>query len=1113
MTINGANTALSDHFSAIQREIFEFQTAIGDAFIHTSKLASLSGQLFNFRKNISEDNFPVAYPTPKQKLCIDEIIQIIRNFGAIAKSLSSQMWLSFVLDHNPGDLREFIQNRKSKIITNLQNFSYIDVSPLESSEMDTQNEFSDIEDIKNRLGEFMNEKRYKEMDKKIQKKVGKKYKEYTEYLQTIGTNEADTGGELSENDIKTRLKDNTNIAKFIIDKKTIKINKKEALNDPATVFIGTDTKTSKMLAVKIIQKKTMNQKEFDKLTRQISTLIELNNFASVKFFGICIDFPIYIITEFVPKGTLYQRLGKKPYLDGTKKTIIALGIAIAINELHSKNMLHRNLSAKNVFIDENDNPKLSGFSTACDSTNLQKVSGALEDPRWTAPELINGQEYSKMVDVYSFGIILWELETLQEPYKGMRPTEVMIHVTKNNNRLMIPDKCHPVMKRLITQCWNKDPNARPTIPNIVRMISEGKVMFSGTSMNQVRNYINNFDKDAIQNAKTEISFFDTNKPKEETVTKVIDTLQNAKIDHRGAFMFFDVISKDKRWKPFIDPLIKKIVSYLKTNISVQNAQIAVRAFSTLIGNNIDAKEFTDYGILGISLETFQRFGSTAMTEILEIIKYALDNKIEVALSQQLAHKLYTLLESSTLETRKNATDVFLEVVSQSSFTNAVDLIEFIPPALKNMETDVLMKNSLRLINQIVTKGNCINEFINAQGILKFFNFIVTDDDYGIKADDSVIIFSILLRAFKEPQKLDTLYFIVAKLSQSINLISSDDILNLTATTSFAFSCQTPHDIIKKYIDFITECLKSDDVRVILVALKIFYYYLTKEETKALVITYSSLLTRFLEIENCIPINIAACYCIIAAVPYLEKEAFTNLCDEKLFTFLQSCLLKQSELTEAGLKLFGIMSTRIIGSAFLEQNEIAPLASLFLQSNNKKIKLVAFQAFAAFVTSSPASSTSLSITNVVTKALPDESLSPYPITILSQLMVSPSVTIEIAKNMKLLIPLMDRKSEKDRSICLETLQAVFETLEARDFFDDHEGLMMLFEKAPAFVDTPVWWSMIELIDSASGTSVGLESLSNSSILLLICKELVKKDLTKKQKWHINRILSRLGLSYS
>ncbi len=80
----------------------------------------------------------------------------------------------------------------------------------------------------------------------------------------------------------------------------------------------------------------------------------------------------------------------------------------------------------------------------------------------TAPEVVRGESYTESADVYSFGIIMWEVLTRKQPYAGRNFMGVILDVLENN-RPTVPSDCSPEFKRLMEKCWHPTAAKRPSI--------------------------------------------------------------------------------------------------------------------------------------------------------------------------------------------------------------------------------------------------------------------------------------------------------------------------------------------------------------------------------------------------------------------------------------------------------------------------------------------------------------------------------------------------------------------------------------------------------------------------------------------------------------------------
>lgn len=136
--------------------------------------------------------------------------------------------------------------------------------------------------------------------------------------------------------------------------------------------------------------------------------------------------------------------------------------------LHSHGIIHRDLKPGNVYLDEFNHPKLSGFnlSKKIESNDSNKV--IVGTPAYIAPEIYLGGNYSKSSDVYSYGIILYEIITNENPFKEINNTSELFHKYRYEHyRPNIPSNIPIAYRTLLENILNKEINERPTFDEIL----------------------------------------------------------------------------------------------------------------------------------------------------------------------------------------------------------------------------------------------------------------------------------------------------------------------------------------------------------------------------------------------------------------------------------------------------------------------------------------------------------------------------------------------------------------------------------------------------------------------------------------------------------------------
>ena len=122
-------------------------------------------------------------------------------------------------------------------------------------------------------------------------------------------------------------------------------------------------------------------------------------------------------------------------MDNTKKLINIFGIASAMEYLHSKSIIHGNLNPSNILLDENYYPKIFDFINSVDEKSSIKfpISINTQSPVYTAPEFYTDHEVTQSGDVFSFGMIVYEILSNKHPFKNEQPLLIQQKI-KNGER-------------------------------------------------------------------------------------------------------------------------------------------------------------------------------------------------------------------------------------------------------------------------------------------------------------------------------------------------------------------------------------------------------------------------------------------------------------------------------------------------------------------------------------------------------------------------------------------------------------------------------------------------------------------------------------------------------
>lgn len=269
------------------------------------------------------------------------------------------------------------------------------------------------------------------------------------------------------------------------------------LVDPQLLFIGSKIGEGahgkvyqgryrdRIVAVKVLHRGSTSEERAsleDRFAREVNMMSRVKHENLVKFIGACKDPLMVIVTELLPGMSLRRYLvairpGK---LDLHVAIKFAIDVARAMECLHANGIIHRDLKPDNLLLTANQKSvKLADFGLAREETVTEMMTAETGTYRWMAPELYSTvtlrqgekKHYNNKVDVYSFGIVLWELLTNRMPFEGMSNLQAAYAAAFKQERPSLPEDISSDLAFIIQSCWVEDPNLRPSFSQIVRMLN------------------------------------------------------------------------------------------------------------------------------------------------------------------------------------------------------------------------------------------------------------------------------------------------------------------------------------------------------------------------------------------------------------------------------------------------------------------------------------------------------------------------------------------------------------------------------------------------------------------------------------------------------------------
>lgn len=236
------------------------------------------------------------------------------------------------------------------------------------------------------------------------------------------------------------------------------------------------------VAIKRLHLTEMTKQMLSEFRSEAKIMASVNHLNTLRLYGVCVDSGRYsLVTPLMTKGSLFQLLHNKQALPWRLRYQLSRDIACGLSYLNSRNILHRDLKSLNVLLDDKLRGKLCDFGLSRlrqETLSLSNATGTASNQdeavgtlAWMAPELFQrGTKFSKHADIYSFGMVLWEIASRAVPFADALNQAVLMDWVKKGEQEEIPEKTPEGFAKLIAKCWNKTPSKRYSAGKIVRVL-------------------------------------------------------------------------------------------------------------------------------------------------------------------------------------------------------------------------------------------------------------------------------------------------------------------------------------------------------------------------------------------------------------------------------------------------------------------------------------------------------------------------------------------------------------------------------------------------------------------------------------------------------------------
>lgn len=192
------------------------------------------------------------------------------------------------------------------------------------------------------------------------------------------------------------------------------------------------------------------------------------------FYGVCIDenHGLCVVTKLMEGGSVQDLMSKNKKLHTREIMRIAADVAEGIKFMNDHGVAYRDLNTQRILLDKHGNSCLGdmGIVAACKSTG-EAMEYETDGYRWLAPEIISGDPEgvteTSMSNVYSFGMVLWEMVTGEIAYSAYSPVQAAVGIAACGLRPDIPKDCPQILRALMMKCWNNCPEKRPQFSDIL----------------------------------------------------------------------------------------------------------------------------------------------------------------------------------------------------------------------------------------------------------------------------------------------------------------------------------------------------------------------------------------------------------------------------------------------------------------------------------------------------------------------------------------------------------------------------------------------------------------------------------------------------------------------
>ncbi|XP_043547355.1 tyrosine-protein kinase Tec-like isoform X3 [Chiloscyllium plagiosum] len=227
------------------------------------------------------------------------------------------------------------------------------------------------------------------------------------------------------------------------------------------------------VAIKAIREGAMYEEDF---IEEAKIMMKLSHPKLVQLYGVCTQQkPIYIVTEFLELGCLLNYLRqRRGQLNNEMLLSMCQDVCDGMSYLEASGFIHRDLAARNCLVSDSHVVKVSDFGMTRYVLDDQYTSssGAKFPVKWSPPEVLHYSKFSSKSDVWSFGVLMWEVYNEGKmPFETKTNAEVVEFIS-SGCRLYRPKQASKAVYEIMNQCWHEKAERRPGFSHLLMMINQ-----------------------------------------------------------------------------------------------------------------------------------------------------------------------------------------------------------------------------------------------------------------------------------------------------------------------------------------------------------------------------------------------------------------------------------------------------------------------------------------------------------------------------------------------------------------------------------------------------------------------------------------------------------------